>query len=265
MLSIILTGLGQVYAGRAVRGVLFFSVPFLVIILSGLYFINPNTSLSIYLLVPLAVFMIFYIWVIFDAYRCAKSYNAANNLERKISGWKKTILIIGIILFVPFYNSPLLIEGLALAGYIRSNIAQAFLIPTGAMEPTIQIGDRVLVDKATYKKSKPQRGDLIVFEYPLNPRRVFLKRLIALGGETVEIREGHVYINDMRIAETGYTIKPDFGNYGPVTVPASQYFVLGDNRNNSEDSRFFGFVPSENVLGKVYKIYWPLNRSRKVE
>lgn len=271
MLSIILTGLGQVYAGRAVRGAAFFSVPVSAIILAFLYIINPNTSLSAYELVPLAALYAFYTWEILDAYRCAKSYNVSNSLERKISGWKRAILVIGIILFVPFENFPLLIVGIPVyASYIRSNIVRSYVMPSGSMEPTLQIGDRFLVDTAIYKKSKPQRGDLIVFRYPPNPRRVFLKRLIALGGETVEIKEGHVYINgqlclDTKIKDRHYINSGDYGWFNPVTVPKGSYYVLGDNSASSEDSRAFGFVPSVDALGKAYKIYWPLSRSGKVE
>lgn len=266
MLSIILTGLGQVYAGRAVRGVVFFLVPFFAAILSFLYFINPTTSLSIYALVPVAGLVIFQICVIFDASRCTNSFNASNGLERKISSWKRTILLIGIIFSIPLDNFPFAAAVESALPYIKSNIVRAFEIPSGSMEPTIQRGDRVLVDRAIYRKSKPQRGDLIVFKYPLNPQGMFLKRLIAFEGETVEIKESHVYINgqlslDPKIKGRSY------GGYGqkPVTVSQDSYYVLDDNSFSSEDSRVFGFVPSKNVLGKVYKIYWPLNRSGKVE
>jgi len=87
-----------------------------------------------------------------------------------------------------------------------------------------------------------------------------VKRVIGLPGDRVGLKDGVVYVADRAISERGYTIKPDFGNYGPVIVPAHQYFVLGDNRNNSEDSRFFGYVPRANVIGKAMFIYWPLPR-----
>ena len=139
-------------------------------------------------------------------------------------------------------------------------IVQAFYIPSGSMEPTLMVNDRILVAKFLYRFEPVARGDVIVFRYPLNPQRDFVKRVIGLPGDRARLNEGVVYINDTRIAETGYTIKPDFGNYGPVTVPASQYFVLGDNRNNSEDSRFFGYVPRANIIGRAVFIYWPPQR-----
>jgi signal peptidase I len=139
-------------------------------------------------------------------------------------------------------------------------VVQAFYIPSGSMEPTLMIDDRILVGKFVYRVGSPHRGDVIVFRYPLNPQRDFVKRVIGLPGDRVRLRDGVVYVGPQALSEKSYTIKPDFGNYGPVTVPASQYFVLGDNRNNSEDSRFFGYVPRGNIIGKAVFIYWPLPR-----
>ena len=139
-------------------------------------------------------------------------------------------------------------------------VVQAFYIPSGSMEPTLMVDDRILVAKFVYRFEPVHRGDVIVFRYPLNPQRDFVKRVIGLPGDRVQLKDGVVHLDGTVLSEKGYTIKPDFGNYGPVTVPASQYFVLGDNRNNSEDSRFFGYVPRGNVIGKAIFIYWPLPR-----
>lgn len=122
------------------------------------------------------------------------------------------------------------------------------------------INDRILVAKFLYRLEPVARGDVIVFRYPLNPQRDFVKRIIGLPGDRALLKEGVVYINGERISEKSYTIKPDFGNYGPVIVPRGEYFVLGDNRNNSEDSRFFGYVPRANIIGKAIFIYWPPQR-----
>lgn len=139
-------------------------------------------------------------------------------------------------------------------------VIQAFYIPSGSMEPTLMINDRILVAKFLYRFEPVARGDVIVFRYPLNPQRDFVKRVVGQPEDRVQLKEGVVYMNENRISETGYTIKPDFGNYGPVTVPSGQYFVLGDNRNNSEDSRFFGYVPRANIIGRAVFIYWPPQR-----
>jgi signal peptidase I len=139
-------------------------------------------------------------------------------------------------------------------------VVQAFYIPSGSMEPTLMVNDRILVAKFLYRFEPVARGDVIVFRYPLNPQRDFVKRVIGQPGNQAQLKEGVVYIDGQRISEKGYTIKPDYGNYGPVTVPRGEYFVLGDNRNNSEDSRFFGYVPRANIIGKAIFIYWPPQR-----
>ncbi len=144
-------------------------------------------------------------------------------------------------------------------------VVQAFYIPSGSMEPTLQIDDRILVSKFSYRLSPTHRGDVVVFHYPLNPGKDFVKRVVGLGGETVELRDGVVLINGAPIKELYPTAlaggdRACTSNYGPQRVPAGQLFVLGDNRCNSEDSRFFGFVPAPNVIGKALLIYWPPQR-----
>ncbi|HYM69877.1 MAG TPA: signal peptidase I [bacterium] len=139
-------------------------------------------------------------------------------------------------------------------------VVQAFYIPSGSMEPTLMVDDRILVAKFLYRFEPVRRGDVIVFRYPLNPSRDFVKRVIGLPGQHAQLKEGVVYIDGTRISEKGYTTRPDFGNYGPIVVPATEYFVLGDNRNNSEDSRFFGYVPRANIIGRAVFIYWPPQR-----
>ena len=180
-----------------------------------------------------------------------------------------------------------------LAMFIRTFFLQAFRIPSGSMRMTLIEGDRLLVNKLDYGAKvpltdrieflkenlphrlpgfgKPERGDVIVFIYPEDRKRDFIKRLIALGGETVEIRDGDVYINGERVEDpliknTYYYNRGNYGRAGiPVKVPEGQYFVLGDNSASSHDSRFWGFVPEENVIGKAQVIYWPHNRIRFVK
>lgn len=144
-------------------------------------------------------------------------------------------------------------------------VVQAFYIPSGSMEPTLQIDDRILVSKFSYRLGRIARGDVIVFHYPLNPGKDFVKRVVALGGERVELRDGVVLINDLPITELYPTAlaagdRACTTSYGPQKIPPGQLFVLGDNRCNSEDSRFFGFVPVENVVGKALLVYWPPQR-----
>ena len=131
-----------------------------------------------------------------------------------------------------------------LALILRTFVIQAFWIPSGSMIPTLEIGDRVLVLKFWYHlpKVEPKRGDIVVFKYPVDPRRDFVKRIIGLPGDKVEMRNTDTY------------------NMAAVTVPPDSYFCLGDNRPNSQDGRFWGFVPANFMRGPAVFRYWPLNR-----
>lgn len=157
---------------------------------------------------------------------------------------------------------------LALAGLlafgIRTFIAEARYIPSGSMEPTLQINDHLMIEKVSYHLQKPERGDIVVFNptdalKQENYHQAFIKRIIGLPGDTVEVKGGHVYINGKVITEDYIKEVPKY-NYGPQIVPDDQYLVLGDNRNNSYDSHLWGFVPRENLIGKAFVRFWPLNR-----
>ena len=135
------------------------------------------------------------------------------------------------------------------------------VVPTGSMESTIMTGDRVFTFRLSYLFSEPKRGDIVVFKYPRDTSRYFVKRLIAVGGETVALKGGKLYINGELVPEDylpqGLSFDDD---YGPVTVPEGNYFMLGDNRNNSSDSRDWGFVSRDLIVGKEIFIYWPPGR-----
>ncbi len=274
LLSFVLTGLGQMYAGRTKRGVALLSAGLLIPILLVLYYVRPSTritSTQLLLLIPLVIG--FALFVPIDAYFCTKAWNAHRNLQRKITIGKRTLFIIGI-LFLTFVFNPVELVALGVAQYVRGNVAQAFKIPSSeAMAPTLVKGDRVLVDKAIYERSEPQRGDIIVFNYPGDPKRPFIKRLVGLPGETVEIRGSRLVINgaELQASAGRWATLPYFnqGQYAQqgqaVTVPPDSYFVLGDNSAASHDSRFWGFVPKQNLIGKAYKIFWPPGRSGALE
>ncbi|MBN2126503.1 MAG: signal peptidase I [Deltaproteobacteria bacterium] len=164
-----------------------------------------------------------------------------------------------------------------LALFIRTFVVQAFKIPSGSMEPTLLIGDHILVNKFIYgikipfvhktlvPIGEPERGDVIVFIYPEDKSKDFIKRVIGLPGERIEIIGKKIYINSepcedsygyYRSSEQG-TRKPEgMYRFGPVAIPENQFFVMGDNRDHSYDSRFWGFVPSESIKGKAFVIYW---------
>ena len=152
---------------------------------------------------------------------------------------------------------------LVLALILRTFVVQAFWIPSGSMIPTLEVGDRVLVAKFWYTFSEPKRGQLFVFKYPVDPKRDFVKRIIGLPGDTLEIRGGIVYVNGQALREEYVKNHDAFSlNAGPVfpevpvKIPENHYFAMGDNRDNSFDSRFWGFVDDKAILGKALIIYW---------
>ena len=146
-------------------------------------------------------------------------------------------------------------------------IVQTFKIPTGSMIPTLNIGNHLMVNKFICYFKKPKRGDIIVFVYPVNPKKDFIKRLVGLPGETIQIKGGSVFINGeelqapQQIAERYYYNEGMYGE-GLIKIPDNAYFVMGDNTRNSNDSRFWGFVPKKNLLGKAFFVYWPLTKMR---
>jgi len=198
---------------------------------------------------------------------------------------------------------------LVLAVFIRSYFIQPFKIPSGSMRMTLIEGDHLFVDKWTYGPQalppmfwdigsqdgnpllsvrwpnvllpmtkvrlpgfrKPRRGDVIVFVYPADPTKDFIKRLIAVGGETVAIKDGTIYINgkeitDPRLKRTYYYNRGDYGAEGQtVKVPLGYVFVMGDNSGSSYDSRYWGFVPESSIIGKADFIFWPLDRIRIIQ
>ena len=147
---------------------------------------------------------------------------------------------------------------------IRTFVAEARYIPSGSMEPTLEINDRLIIEKISYRLRNPERGDVVVFSptetlQQQNFKDAFIKRVIGLPGDTVEVKGGRVFVNDQPLREKYIEDKPEY-NYGPVVVPADQYLVLGDNRNNSYDSHYWGFVPRHNLIGKAAVRFWPPNR-----
>lgn len=156
-----------------------------------------------------------------------------------------------------------------LAFGIRSFVAEARYIPSGSMLPTLQINDRLIIDKISYNFSNPDRGDIIVFS-PTDTLKAqkfkdaFIKRLIGLPGDKVEVKQGRVFVNDQPLKENYIEEKPNY-NFGPVTVPPTQYLVLGDNRNNSYDSHYWGFVPRDKIIGRAIVRFWPLNRVGEID
>jgi signal peptidase I len=173
-----------------------------------------------------------------------------------------------------------IVVAVILALFIRTFVVQAFKIPTGSMEPNLLVGDHLLVNKFVFAPTaypaerallpmrEIRRGDIVVFKFPEDPERDFIKRVIGLPGDTVELRSREVFINGQKAAEpyahylfpvgegqesTSFDVRE---RYGPVTVPDGHYFMMGDNRDNSQDSRYWGFLPADYVKGRALMIYW---------
>lgn len=137
-------------------------------------------------------------------------------------------------------------------------------VPSGSMENTIMTNDRLVAFRLSYTFSEPERGDIVVFKYPDDESILYIKRIIGLPGETVEIREGKVFIDGSETPlEDSYIREEMYGSFGPFEVPEDSYFMLGDNRNNSKDSRFWlqPYVHKDKILGKAIFRYWPLNEA----
>lgn len=178
------------------------------------------------------------------------------------------------------YTEAILIAAL-LALFIRAFVVQAFKIPSGSMKSTLLVGDHILVNKFVYgvklpilnkeiiKLSNPKRGDIVVFQYPVDPSKDFIKRVIGIAGDTVRIQNKKVFVNDQPLDEP-YAIHTDprilpatvstRDNMSPLTIPPDCLFVMGDNRDESHDSRFWKFVKLEDLRGKAFIIYWSWNR-----
>jgi len=173
------------------------------------------------------------------------------------------------------------IVAVLLALVVRTFFLQAFKIPTGSMRPALIEGDRILVDKVTYgiripfttwqlpRIHSPQRGDIVVFRSLEDPSRDFIKRLVAVGGDTVEVKEMRVWVNGRPLNDPPifrkmvYYNRGDFAQSGqPLTVPPGQFFFLGDNSASSRDSRYWGLLPESKVIGRAFVIYWPPKRIR---
>lgn len=148
----------------------------------------------------------------------------------------------------------------ALAFLIRTFIVELYIVEGPSMKPTLQDAERLVVNKFIYRVRNPEKGEVLIFRYPRDPSRDFVKRVIATAGDTIEIKEGRVYVND-QLQREDYILEKTRTEYSKVTIPDGTVFVMGDNRNNSEDSRFsdVGFVPLDLIKGKAVLIFWPFD------
>lgn len=330
LLSTIFPGFGQVYAGKASRGLLLIFVALSLIGLGGWLILSSTGSVLFGFQLLIGFFMLT-IFNLFDAHHVARRVNnsefemvrkrdrdlwLAVFLSKLIPGlghayqrkWLSalifSILVIGtnvltgalpllyplaigvsyfclyhvytystthreksqkLILAVCLFLLAFELIGLFLSFSLKTFVVEARYIPSSAMIPTLNVQDRLIVDKLVYHFSLPQRRDVVVFK-PTEALEQqgfgdpLIKRIIGLPGESLEVKAGKVYINDQPLQED-YIANPPEYQYGPVKVPPRSYFVLGDNRNNSFDSHYWGFLPEDYIIGKATKIFWPPRRS----
>jgi signal peptidase I len=248
LLSLLSTGLGHFYSGNPKRGLFFFGIgAFLVLVFAASFaLIDPNVF---FILFAVAIGIAFIVFYISDAILIAKR-NKEYYEPAKYNRW---YVYIGYIVMATIFNC---VYAYAI---IVPFFVQAYKLPTGSMEPTLLVGDHLLVNKLIYKTALPKQGDIIVFKYPRNLESAHIKRLIGEPGDTVEMTGRLVLLNGKPLKENYVKhINPEsvYDHFGPYRIPPDNYFVLGDNRDNSMDSRYFGYVPRENLIGKPLFIYW---------
>lgn len=278
VLSLLATGLGHIYCGRIVTGLFLFLAsglfaPFVVVAALE----EPLTSVLVQLLVLLLLVAGFYVYAVVDAFALARRLRDNYVLRDYNRGLVYTLFILVGLTYPP-----------VIVHYLRSTVFEAFLIPSASEAPNILPGDHFLVNKLVYQRRPPQRGDLVVFRTPPDRRLTWIKRLVALPGDTVAVRGNEVFINGKKLehdrqprssfpalpaAIQGEPMLEVNGSHrypillGPAVgaipdfpekkVPEGQVFVLGDNRNDSTDSRQFGFIALGEIIGTFEFIYWP--------
>lgn len=258
LLSIITPGLGQVYNGQFKKGIIFFFTGYLLIILLAM----TELQYHFYGMIAVVLSAICYrLFVIGDAIVVA--IRTKEIILKPYNKWY-------IYLFVAIVTIGI---SVTTDSYIKSEVigVKAYKMPAGSMSPTLLIGDHFIVNLKFYKTDRPKRGDIIVFKYPEDPTRKFIKRVIAVEGDIIEVRNKKIFINGKLLNEpyvqhTDDLILPaELGprdNFGPYYVPENRLFVMGDNRDQSHDSRYWGFVDIEDVKGKALFIYWSKNKER---
>jgi len=168
------------------------------------------------------------------------------NLGEEIKDWVVSIII-----------------AIVLAFFIRYFIVELYMVEGPSMRPTLVNGERLVVNKFIYRLKQPEKGDIVVFRYPRDPSRDFIKRVIGVAGDTIEVKDGKVFLNGQLLNES-YILERTRGSYPAATIPEGHIFVMGDNRNNSEDSRFrdVGFVSLEMLKGKAVMVFWPFDQMK---
>ncbi|MBF0203197.1 MAG: signal peptidase I [Desulfamplus sp.] len=257
ILTFLTIGLGHIYSGHAQKGIILFFGQYILSFLCLLTFFFYTNLIVIFGF--LAIVIVYFICCLIDAIKLSKANKAAYELK-KYNRWYFYLIFWILSAFV--------IQPVA-SNAIKKNLIQAYKIPASSLEPTLLIGDHLLAKKNTIIKSEFKKGDIIIFPYPEDPSKDFIKRIVAVGGETIKIVDKKVFVNGTLINEP-YVIHKDptiipenfstRDNLPLFKVPNGSLFVMGDNRDNSHDSRFWGVVKNSDVKGKASIIYWSWNK-----
>lgn len=242
-------GLGQLYCGRAARGLVMFGLfalfgPLVV----GMSLVATSTASLWLFMACVLTYLIAAVWIALDAKRIAQQMAGQDYSLRDYNHFAVYVLL--SLSSLPY--------SIGLAFFLRANVMEAFVIPTRSMAPTLIPGDRILTNKLGISTHTFSRGDVVVFRNPENRRQNFVKRIAGLPGDTIEIKEGKLFINGESMhRDPDSTVSNPIPEATTQTVPAGSYFVLGDNRDHSHDSRAFGFLSHGEITGIVTYLYWP--------
>ena len=252
LLTFFVIGLGHIYSGNPKKGVILFFGGLLLTIFaySSCLFYAPIGPI-----IFITILISYVIYTIIDSAKLARVYSTIY-IMKDYNKWYVYIIcwIIGSLFFHTSAEFA-----------IENNLVKTYKIPSAAMKPTLTINDYIISNVFIYKLSSPKRGDIVVFEYPEDETKNYIKRIIGVGGETIEIRNKQVFINGT-IYQEAYKVTNDPNiiqkeyqprdNFGPKKIPKDSFFVMGDNRDHSFDSRFWGYVNKSKIKGKAVRIYW---------
>lgn len=253
LLGLFVVGLGQYYSGETYRGVRLYLVFNLFMALLIYLFLAVDADPWIFLVAAQGLPAL-YIYSLVDAYRTARAAGPGAG-----PGRRELVAVFFLVFF--------LVDPLA-SGLFTGLVVDGYTIPGTSMEPTILDGERLFVLKMRHRGAVPRRGDVVVFRLPDDDVKQYIKRVVAVGGDTVELRDGRLYVNGAERPEPylahrpGEEPDPYYDNAGKLDVPYGEVFVLGDNRHNSYDSRSFGTVPVERIEGKAMKIYYSYDEEK---
>lgn len=255
LFTLLQPGFGHLYCGSWSKAIPFYLLAKLAIVILGcflLWFPFPKVNVALCIILGIG----FIAFIIRHSVHFARQMGDSYTLK-PFNRWYLYLLILALLWAG---------ESLFLDDFVRNSFARAFKFPSGSMIPTLLKGDHVMANNLIYYFNEPERKELITFPYPEDESKIFLKRIIGLPGDTLKIKDKVLFLNGEKIEDDSYTQRIDPGiidgrinprdNFGPITVPPDSYFVMGDNRDQSLDSRFFGFVKREKILGRVSIIYW---------